>query len=250
MSSEPICTYLEWDSAFFRRNIARVSANRLHQEDLARALVWCEAQSIDCLYFLADADDALSTQLAQQHRFDLVDVRMTLDLRSFDTLPDADPHTSIRPCAPDDVPALRAIAKLGHRDSRFYYDPHFPNALCDTLYETWIEKSCAGDADAVLVAEDQGRLAGYISCHLDEQTSGRIGLVGVAAAARGKGIGLALVGQALGWFAAQDTHLVSVVTQGRNVQAQRLYQRSGFLTRSVQLWYHRWFSQDEGQCMR
>jgi hypothetical protein len=34
---------------------------------------------------------------------------------------------------------------------------------------------------------------------------------------------------------------VNVVTQGRNSKAQRLYERCGFLTRSVQLWYHRWF---------
>lgn len=250
MGSETICQYLEWDSAFFQRNIARVSTNRLHREDMRRALAWCEAWAIDCLYFLADPDDACSTHLAQQNQFDLVDVRMTLDRRSSGGLPDAEPHAAIRLCTPDDVPALRAIAKVGHRDTRFYYDPHFPDALCDGLYETWIEKSCAGDADAVLVAEDEGQRVGYIACHLDEQTGGRIGLVGVAAAARGKGIGLGLVGQSLRWFAAHGARQISVVTQGRNVQAQRLYQRCGFLTRSVQLWHHRWFSHDEGQGMR
>jgi ribosomal protein S18 acetylase RimI-like enzyme len=33
---------------------------------------------------------------------------------------------------------------------------------------------------------------------------------------------------------------VSVVTQGRNVAAQKLYQSCGFTTCSVQLWYHWW----------
>ncbi|MFL5802214.1 MAG: GNAT family N-acetyltransferase [Roseiflexaceae bacterium] len=217
---------------------------------MTSALAWCETHAIDCLYFLADVDDALSARLAEEHRFHLVDVRMTLELRSFGTLPDAHPRTCIRPCAPDDVSVLCMIAKLCHRDSRFYYDPHFPNALCDALYETWIEKSCAGDADIVLVAEDQGQPTGYIACHMDEQSGGQIGLVGVAAAARGRGLGRALVAESLRWFAAQDARQVSVVTQGRNVQAQRLYQRCGFLTRSVQLWYHRWFSHDEGQVAR
>jgi len=33
---------------------------------------------------------------------------------------------------------------------------------------------------------------------------------------------------------------VTVVTQGLNVPAQRLYQKSGFLVSSVYLWYHLW----------
>jgi len=35
-----------------------------------------------------------------------------------------------------------------------------------------------------------------------------------------------------------------VVTQGRNLAAQRLYQRNGFVTASLQLWYHRWFPRE------
>jgi hypothetical protein len=31
------------------------------------------------------------------------------------------------------------------------------------------------------------------------------------------------------------------VTQGRNLAAQRLYQRTGFLIRDLQLWYHKWY---------
>ena len=34
---------------------------------------------------------------------------------------------------------------------------------------------------------------------------------------------------------------ITVVTQGRNARAQRLYQRAGFVTESVRLWFHRWF---------
>jgi dTDP-4-amino-4,6-dideoxy-D-galactose acyltransferase len=50
-----------------------------------------------------------------------------------------------------------------------------------------------------------------------------------------------LVDQALAWFAQQKVTRVQVVTQGRNILAQRMYQRSGFVTHTVKLWYHRWF---------
>ena len=52
---------------------------------------------------------------------------------------------------------------------------------------------------------------------------------------RDRGIGWALVAESLRWFAVHGARQVSVVTQGRNVQAQRLYQHCGFLTRSMQL---------------
>jgi hypothetical protein len=32
-----------------------------------------------------------------------------------------------------------------------------------------------------------------------------------------------------------------VVTQGNNLAAQRLYQTCGFLSRDLQLWYHKWY---------
>jgi ribosomal protein S18 acetylase RimI-like enzyme len=36
--------------------------------------------------------------------------------------------------------------------------------------------------------------------------------------------------------------VATVVTQGRNIASQRLYQKHGFVTQSIQLWYHRWTS--------
>jgi Acetyltransferases len=80
---------------------------------------------------------------------------------------------------------------------------------------------------------------GYISCRVATET-GDIGLVAVDGKCRGLGLGDQLVSQALSWFAAQGARRVTVVTQGLNVPAQRLYQKSGFLVSAVQLWYHLW----------
>ena len=206
-------------------------------------LTWCADEAIDCLYFLADADDAATVSLAERHQFALVDLRVTLASTVTEGGPacrELDEH-GVRPAREADIPALRAIARVSHRDSRFYFDGHFPESRCDALYETWIENSCRGYADAVLVAEVAAQPAGYISCHLTEAGVGQIGLVGVGERAQGRGLGRALVLAALGWFARHHAGEVSVVTQGRNVRAQRLYQRCGFVTQSVQLWYHRWF---------
>jgi dTDP-4-amino-4,6-dideoxy-D-galactose acyltransferase len=233
-----ICELLPWDTAFFGFPIARVRSACLTESLAAEIDAWCQENSIRCLYFLARPDDPATSRLAEQHGFHLVDIRMTLV---------AHPSASsgevrlaeIRPARPDDIPALERISRDCYDDSRFYSDPNFPSDRVASLYETWIRQSCQGYATAVLVAEIDGLPQGYISCHLDDPA--RIGLLGVSAQARARGLGRALLASALEWFGSRGAGSVSVVTQGRNTASQRLYQRCGFLTRSVELWYHKWF---------
>jgi dTDP-4-amino-4,6-dideoxy-D-galactose acyltransferase len=140
------------------------------------------------------------------------------------------------------LPALRAIAARSHHDSRFYFDHHFDGAACDRFYQTWIENSFRGFAQAVLVAESDGQPAGYVTCHLRTPES-QLGLLGVAEAHHGRGLGTKLVRAFLTWSRQNAATHATVVTQGRNVRAQRLYQRNGFVSASFQFWYHRWFSE-------
>jgi len=50
-----------------------------------------------------------------------------------------------------------------------------------------------------------------------------------------------MIQQLLEWFTSRQIDPVFVVTQGRNVGAQAFYQRNGFITHSVELWYHKWY---------
>lgn len=240
--AESICEFLEWDSQFFDRRIARARIHRLTEETAAELESWCELHRIDCLYFLADSSDPRTVRLAEAGNFAFVDVRITMRRSAENNLTPNAAQSRVRDALESDVPALRTIARNSHTDSRFYYDGNFPRDRCDALYETWIEKSFRGWAAKVLVAGDEGSAGGYITCHLPTPEAGQIGLVGVAENAQGKGLGRELVSQALRWFAEQRVANVSVVTQGRNVRAQRLYQQAGFVTASLELWYHRWFA--------
>lgn len=255
MSETPadnLCDFLEWDSSFFGLHIARLNIDRLTTETLKSALTWCDSNDIDCLYFLGDAGDQQTDRIAEDNHFQFVDIRITLE-RKLHNVPAARPDSFpqvIRPATPDDIPVLQDIARASHRDSRFYYDSNFPKESCDALYQNWIAKSCNGYADVVFVAEAQGKPVGYISCKLLDRDKGQIGLVGVSAEARGKGFGQTLVNEALRWFASREANLVLVVTQGRNYKAQRLYQQNGFLTQTVQLWYHKWFPRTDPKPVR
>lgn len=231
---------MEWDSRFFGRRIGRVLLASLDDAALAEIEAWRVRESIDCLYFLADSQDTPSTGLAERHGFHLADVRVTLSRRLNGPYLTRENAPVVRGFRAEDLPALEAIAQTAHTDTRFYADPHFPETDCNHLYATWIRRSCLEEfADHVCVAEWDGRAAGYTTCGLTGNT-GNIGLVGVAESARGQGLGGALVDAALRWFAEQGVRDVSVVTQGRNTAAIRLYERRGFTVQSMQLWYHWW----------
>lgn len=243
---EAPCILLDWDSQFFGRRVASVRDHKLSSGSRGEIETWCERQQIDCLYFLTRFEDSETIQLAERAQFTLVDIRLTLvsDLpEPIETLVGV---PVIRTSRQEDIPTLRRIARSSHTSSRFYFDSHFPRHLCDAIYETWIEKSCSGQADAVFVPEVDGQPAGYLSCHLGPNQTGNIGLVGLAAEARGRDVGTEMVRAAQRWFFERNVKKVTVVTQGRNVAAQRLYQRCGFGTQSVELWYHRWFSRESG----
>jgi dTDP-4-amino-4,6-dideoxy-D-galactose acyltransferase len=237
---ESICSYLEWDSSFFGSRIARLQRGRLDAATLNEALVWCRDNRIDCLYFLADADHAATARLAESDGFELTDIRMTFvrAIGEADAL--APSSDGIRLASEQDLTGLRTIARTAHRDSRFYFDEHFDREKCDLLYETWVENSFHGFAQAVLIAEVEGRAAGYLTCHLKGVES-QIGLVGIAAEYQGRGLGSRLIRHFLSWSREQGATRAVVVTQGRNLAAQRLYQRNGFISSSLQLWYHLWF---------
>lgn len=237
-----ICQFLEWDSQFFGKRIARLQGNLLTVDTVLQAEAWCREQRVDCLYFLAGADDPQTIRLAEEHDFHFVDVRLTFE-HPLNKQVDFHVHPAIRLAQPGDLEQLKQIARGSYRVTRFYFDQNFNPTDADRLYETWIEKSCSGYAQAVLVYAEEGRIQGFVSCHVDGN-HGQIGLVGVAESARGKGVGVAAVQHSLNWFAGQGVTTVEVVTQGRNIAAQRLYQRCGFLTGKMELWYHRWFQLD------
>lgn len=243
---------LAWDSEFWGIPIAQMRGNLLDATRLAAVDDFCLGSGVACLYFLAAADDPETTLLAEEAGFHLTDVRVTLRWRSGHRQEDAAARVGdgveIRNWRDPDIPELRRIAGQSHQNTRFFADQRFSRERCPLLYETWIERSCAGYAERVLVALVSGRPVGYITCHLPRAAddAGRIGLIGIDRAARGQGIGAGLAAAALAWFARAGVSEVTVVTQGRNQAAIRLYERAGFLTDMVQLWYHKWYVPREG----
>ena len=239
----PIGEVLPWDSEFFGLRVARLTRGTIDPSTCQQALDWGAAEHVQLLYFLAD-DDADSWGVACDAGFRPKDIRVEMALdRTWPRPPahEIGDHVVLREAVPADLKDLLPIASSAHTDSRFFADAAVSRQKAHELYELWLARSVEKTiADVVFVAEVDGRASAYITARIADHV-GSIGLVGVGESARGRGVGTAMVQRTLQWFTARGVSEVTVVTQGRNTRAQRIYQRCGFFTNATRLWFHRWF---------
>lgn len=239
-----VCQYLTWDSEFFGFRIAQVQAKKLNPADTQAVFAWCQANDIRCAYFLAAVDDPETIKTVEKAGYHFADARLTMELQPLVQQSPAPlpPGLAIRPAVLADIPALQVMAGSSYTLSRFYFDPGFPRQRCSELYQWWIEKNCREEFSLVLMASFEKQPAGFISASWDAAAkTGKIGLLGVSAEVRGRGIGQRLMEQCLANLELKGINKVEAVTQMRNIGAQRVNQRAGFIASSVELWYHKWF---------
>lgn len=239
---DSLVTLLDWDTAFWGMRIARLNASSLAHDSAARVKIICEKEKVCCLYFSADGSSAETLTLANNYGFKFVDVRTDLVCESISRPKATD--RGIRAATQGDLPLLKEIARSSHHDTRFFKDQNFDPKLAGDLYARWIERDFEKNTLLVCDSFDSpGTPCGYISCEQTANGEGRIGLIAVEHSQRGKGLGLRLVDSSLKWFSESSISTVRVATQGTNVSALRMYERSGFVTAEVRLWFHRWFNQ-------
>ena len=243
-SSTPLVERLEWDSEFFGREIGRARIGRL-DASLAERLVYdARAAGLACVYVAAAVDDFETVLAAERLGCHLVDVRTVYertDLAAQGTsIGDAD--FTVEPARDGDQARLEEIATEVARQSRYSADPCFRPDETERLYRTWIRNAWNGYVDAILVARGgDGSVLGF-ACPKMHGELCDLQLLGVAGAQRQRRVGRALVLAALAWARDHDATRMQIVTQGRNLPAQRLFQQLGFLTSEVKLYYHLWLT--------
>jgi dTDP-4-amino-4,6-dideoxy-D-galactose acyltransferase len=246
MRTSDLCQLLDWDTDFFGFRIACVCAHRIDKIGLESILYWCTLNEIECLYFLADPSDYRTLRMAEVGKFQFTDVRVEMTRRVECNrpicLPQSDKFAGIVRVHEDrDIELLQEISRNSITQTRFLMDSGFPANLSRQMYATWIEKSCKDVLQIVFVAEEAEEPVGFVTCHLDSSARhGIIGLMSTSSDRFGKGIGAKLMVFALEWFASRGVEMVKVVTQGANIRAIRFYEKCGFATESLKLWYHRW----------
>ena len=125
------CRLLPWDTAWWGVPTALVTIP-LDEADAARRVdAWCLHHSVGLLYLLVPSAEIRTAQVAEANGFLIMDVRITLSHDQLLSTPTPSSVGNLRVAGRRDAAALGDIAAVSYRVSRFYADPHLPDARCD-----------------------------------------------------------------------------------------------------------------------
>lgn len=236
---------LAWDSDFFGFNVAYLSCRHLTPSIERLVSKYCSGTGVRVLEYLANCHDSESVRQAEINGYRFTDIRMTFE-KHLNGEPGAAPKLE-RPglsyglAEERHIESLRDLSRGIYRDSRYYFDKQFPEAKVTEFYQGWVEKAVKGTFDHechCIFQEDQP--IAFCTIRYVTKSNISIGLFGVRSDQKGGGIASHLLDRVFEATAARGARLATVVTQGRNYAAQRVYQKAGFRTRNVELWYHKW----------
>jgi ribosomal protein S18 acetylase RimI-like enzyme len=232
-------TRLPWDSDLFGFAAGKVqflSAGEESRQELCSALLEdVRGAGIRHLVARVDAGDLATAQTLEGAGFVLIDAIQTFAIKTPRSVRGATADCLVRDYRSTDLEELCAIARTAYRYDRFHADSALSPGVADRVHEEWVRNSCLGKpASHVVVAEADGRIAGYVTCKVNS-TVGTIELVATAEFARGRGVGRAATRRALRWFGRNGAETVEVGTQLRNIPAGRLYESCGFRLKRASL---------------
>lgn len=99
-----------------------------------------------------------------------------------------------------------------------------------------VDEDCEVNPAGVFVAEQDGKVIGYISTRLDHESGkGRIPNLAVDECARGQGVGRSLIEHALEYLRHQGMSFVMIETMDNNPVGQHLYPSCGFVETGRQI---------------
>jgi dTDP-4-amino-4,6-dideoxy-D-galactose acyltransferase len=225
---------LAWDTNLFQRRIGELIPVAQGSSYIKDVLKKAKKDGFQYLICKVKSQDTSFINLLESSGFYLTDIGVILAIKTDAFFQETERRDlkmkeSIRIATHQDMPELKKMIKSLFLESRFYNDPFFTRDEADRLFEAWIENSVKGEAADIVFFIPR---IGLITCRTKGKNSGEILLVGVRKNHRGKGFGTLLVSAAMQWFEAQNSKLVAVRTQLKNIGAINFYLALGFFPKS------------------
>lgn len=235
------------DEARYGIGVARCRLTSL--DDVAQADAWCRANQIALLIARCSTSRLEVAQQLQQSGHVLMD---TLLYYAFDLAKKAVPaetdKATIRFASPADAAHIEAVARgsfegyFGH----YHADSRLDREQADETYVSWAVNSVASCTPAdgphpVLVAEQDGAIAGFATLRENSADEGEGVLFGVSPAWQGRGIYRSLLLNYLSWGQRRGMKRALYSTQITNLVAQKVVVRLRFEPSESYYTFHRWF---------
>jgi ribosomal protein S18 acetylase RimI-like enzyme len=153
----------------------------------------------------------------------------------------------VRLAQPDEMETVAAIAHRAFESFRLRVDPQIPESRARHSRREWVRNGFKGRAEAIYVSESENRIVGFallrskVSRRLPERSTEKVGEIELIAgdpAFHGRGIGKALVAEAIRHYQGKTSE-IHVGTQAKNLRAIGLYTRMGFSVVRSELSFHR-----------
>jgi len=233
---------MNWDSDFFGFPIAFVGSRYLTENIQLLVDKFAKLNKIKLIEYLCNCHDDVSVKIAEKNGYHFTDIRITFTKqieKSF-VCDKIDDTIKFDIAKVEHLDELKFLTNSMYKDSRYYYDGNFSFDKINSFYSEWIEKAVYGTFDDVCYCLFEAKKP-IAFCTLKFTAKvATIGLFGVSSDNAGKGFGKILLNNVLNLLMDKGFESVQVVTQGRNYNAQRLYQSVGFRTFKTELWYHKW----------
>lgn len=239
-----VASFSSLDSERFGIRVARA---RITSETLLLVLEYCKAERIELLIARLAAGDLDTAQKAEARGFFLTDtlVYYKFDLATKKVPVDAS-DVLVRLFRPEDTERVRRIGTAAFKGYMGHYhaDRRLGRQQCDETYVSWAERSCVPGvaADAVVVAELNGELAGFGTLRMNSPQESEGLLFAVAPEFQRRGVCRALMIGSLDWSRQHSASRMIISTQVTNVAMQKVWCRAGFEPSHSYYTFHKWFT--------
>ena len=199
-------------------------------EVLSRSQVFC--------YSKVSPSELASLHALESYGFHLVDTNVQLR-KNVSVWSSASKHSddSIRWAKPSDEQDVARCAAEELTCSRFHLDPLVTAESANGLKREWARNYFLGKrGDAMVVAEREGRVVGFLQILCSEPKEWTIDLTAVSREFRRQGLGRAMIEFAQAHYSEAENVLVG--TQAANAGSISFYQSAGFQVVSMQHVFH------------
>lgn len=235
--------FLDWDSEIFEFAMAAVNAPILTPETMTLIQNEAKKQKIRFLQYLCACDDLDNIHQAETAGFHFIDIRLTFQkiLSSSDFTPERKTDIHFGLATPEHIPAIIHMSNGLYEDFRYCIDKQFPRDKVDAFYHTWLSNAVYGKYDHLCYCLFiDNTPIGYCTIRFTDSHTASLGLFGIAKEHQRQSLGNYLLQLTCADLFKKGYKNIIVVTQGKNIGAQRTYQGNGFKTASVEMWYHQW----------